>query len=132
MNMSDFDALPPVSELVLAAGVESDLPEIERWLAELPACAFGQVFIESASALPELRAPIGVSVCRVDYFFEPGEALFSAVDAWCSEWLWAEADVDRSLLLWTSGDSASVVQGCRGRIERKIARREPSVATPVR
>lgn len=132
MKAFDCGITDPVSELVLGAGAQSDIPALREWLAELPGSAYGQVFIESDAELPDLRCPVGVNVSRVAVFFEPGEALASAVDAWCVEWLWAEAEFERSLLLWTGGEDALAAQECRRRIERRLGRREPAVATPVR
>lgn len=131
MNSFDLEFHEPASDLVLAAGVEADLPAIREWLAELPESVYGQVIIESDEELPRLETPAGVGVTRVTHFFEPGMALAMAVDAWFDEWVWAEADSPRTLQFWTRSGEAPAFGACRRRMQRLLGRREPSVAQTV-
>lgn len=131
MNTFDFDAHTPSSDLVLAAGLAVDVPEIGEWLAQLPSDAYGCVFIESDEPVPAFDAPAGVAICRVKHFFEPGVALAEAVDAWFDEWVWAESDVQRSLQMWTPTGEAPAFGACGRRMQRLLGRRAPAVAQAI-
>lgn len=131
MNDFDFVSHEPVRDLVLAAGGVEDLAEMQEWLNELPADAYGQVFVEGDAKFEALSVPAGVSVNRVPVFVEPGVALAAAVDGWLGEWVWVEADVDRSLHLWTALGELPAYGACKRRMQRLLGRREPSVAQPL-
>ncbi|MGJ0204300.1 hypothetical protein NHL51_09070 [Leucobacter sp. gxy201] len=134
----EFEHAAPMGDLVLAVGSVRDLPEIRAWLAGLPADAYGQVLIESCSgladALEPLAAPAGVAVNSVPFGLEPGEGLARAVTAWLDEWVWAEADIDRSVQMLACDDPSPAMRECWSRVDRKIARRRFAIgatATPV-
>lgn len=135
MENFDFEQAAPVGDLVLAAGSLRDLPEIRAWLAELPQDAYGQVLIESCSGLTEalepLEAPANVAVNRVPYGLEPGEGLARAVTAWLDEWVWAEAEIDRSVSVLACDDPSPAMRECWNRIDRKIARRRFAVGATM-
>lgn len=119
----ESESAAPQGELVVAAGTAKDLPAIEGWLAELPANAYGQVLIESDSSLGAVAAPAGVTVHRICLGIEPGEGLARAVNAWLDEWVWVEADIDRSVRVWACDEPVPAMRECWGRFDRKIARR---------
>lgn len=135
MEFFEFESAAPVGDLVLAAGSVRDLPEIRSWLAELPADAYGQVLIESCSGMAEvlepLKAPAGVAVNRVPFGIEPGEGLARAVTAWLDEWVWAEADIDRSVNVLACDDPSTAMRECWSRVDRKIARRHFAIGATV-
>jgi NADPH-dependent ferric siderophore reductase len=90
-------------EHVLLAGDVDDLPNIVAALAWLPADAYGQVLVEAARDvdLPELAAPLRVTVHRVDRSPEgDGVAAGRAVAAWVEEWIPDEPDERRTVSIW--------------------------------
>lgn len=135
MESFEFEHAAPCGDLVLAAGSVRDLPEIRAWLAELPADAYGQVLIESCSGLTEalepLEAPAQVAVNSVPFGLEPGEGLARAVTAWLDEWVWAEADIDRSVSVLACDDPSPSMRECWSRVDRKIARRRFAVGATM-
>ncbi|WIB75863.1 SIP domain-containing protein [Curtobacterium sp. MCPF17_002] len=93
------------SERILLAGGVDDLPEISRMLEDLPANAYGQVFVEVAlqEQVRSLPAPPRVtvswlvrsaraSVVAPLVFADHGEALAAAVTGWASEWCVADCE----------------------------------------
>ena len=129
---------PAGIECVLAAGDAADLPALRDWLRALPEAAYGQVFIEVFAPIQIVPLPLPprVSVtwlCREQRDASPrpgigrgrGEALASAVDAWCDEWLWADSNSVRNIELWTGARTSPVMQNYWTALDRRLEKRWP-------
>lgn len=131
--MNDFIGATENS-CVLVAGTLADLPAIRTHLAEMPRDAYGQVFIEScspASLHEPLEAPARVAVSWVAPVAEDiadwqGIGLVQAVEAWASEWLWAEGDEAREVRMWCGGAEHDLVAEYWAALDGRIARRATS------
>lgn len=129
---------PAGIECVLAAGDAADLPSLREWLRGLPEGAYGQVFIEVFAPIQivplPLPAHVGVTwLCREQREVSPrpgigrgrGEALATAVDAWCDEWLWADSNAVRNIELWTGARTSPVMQNYWTALDRRVEKRWP-------
>lgn len=94
-------------DLILLAADESDLAVVEAVLAQLPAKARGQVFVEvaDASRIVPLAGPGRVCISWLDR--SRGQSLAEAVTAWLQEMLPVEADREHCVYAWTSGDAGA-------------------------
>lgn len=104
------------TNFVLAAGVITDLPELERWCATLPNDAWGTIFIEAFTPHQKraVQTPAGVSVvwlCReqgnfltsTSTFPAKGALLTRAVNAWLDEWVRADPFAGDHYYIWAGG-----------------------------
>jgi NADPH-dependent ferric siderophore reductase len=93
----------PLRHVLVAADLV-DLPVVELLLADLPASAYGQVYVETPAGaeLPELAAPARLTVTRLTRTADtaPGDLLGAAIAGWVAEWLPEEPCEDRSVALW--------------------------------
>lgn len=119
------------SERILLAGGVDDLPAITRMLEDLPANAYGQVFVETA--LPEqvhtLPAPPRVTVTWLVrsarpsavaslVFADHGEALASAVTGWAAEW--CVADCEPRTTVWIGCADSPWVERARSVVQIEL------------
>jgi NADPH-dependent ferric siderophore reductase len=102
---------------VLFVGDSRDLFAIRNMLVELPATAYGQVFIEIAASIQreQLEAPAGVSVTWLsrdrDYFAGEvlpvrGQLVSRAVRAWATEWMPQTATEQDGFVMWVGCSSS--------------------------
>lgn len=89
---------------VLLAGDSADLPDLLALAATLPADAYGQVYVEVASAvqIEPLPTPARVAVTWLvrehdDGIAARGALLAAAVDGWIAEWMPAGVRDDRRI-----------------------------------
>ena len=117
---------------VIAAGDINDVRGLRAWCATLPADAYGQIFIEvfAPFQVEPLKAPerVGVTwICRErlrpstrpGIGIPRGQALATAVDAWCNEWLRADPG-SHHFTLWMGARSSSVMRSFWARIESEL------------
>ncbi|MGN8048794.1 SIP domain-containing protein [Curtobacterium sp. 22159] len=120
------------SERILVAGGPDDLQEITRMLQELPANAYGQVFVEVALAeqVATLPAPPRVTVTWLVrserpsavstlVFADHGEALAEAVTAWAAEW--CVADCEPRTTVWIGLAESPWVERARSVVQLELA-----------
>jgi NADPH-dependent ferric siderophore reductase len=89
---------------VLLAGDSADLRDLRALTASLPADAYGQVYVEVASALQiePLATPVRVAVTWLvresgSGVIARGALLTAAVDAWIDEWMPEGVRADRRI-----------------------------------
>jgi len=124
---------------VLIAGCSADIPAIHRILCELPAMAYGQVYIEIASPVQSRSWPVpdGVVVTwlrrdlhegELGASLPKGELLARAVTAWMSEWL-PEEEPAVPGFVWLGGATSRSVDGIYAELSRRL---DPMPHEPAR
>lgn len=114
---------PAHADCVLAVADASDLDALREWCADLPANAYGTVFVEvfAPMQIVDLQAPRRVAVrwiCREELSPSPrpgigvprGQALASAVGAWFDEWLGTDPEAADRYLIWAGARSTPIMR----------------------
>ncbi|MBN9178214.1 MAG: SIP domain-containing protein [Microbacterium sp.] len=114
----------------LIAGDAGDLPFLDRLLSRLPSDAYGQVFIEVATAfqITELPAPVGMTVTWLvnnsATRAEPrGELAARAAVAWVAEWMPETQDAHEApYVMWIGGTTSVVLDRLHDRLGDRLDR----------
>ncbi|QJU54928.1 SIP domain-containing protein [Herbiconiux sp. KACC 21604] len=134
--MESFPLADGETAHVLLAGDTTDLTPIRRILSELPADAYGQVYIEIVSPIQirELPRPAGVNLTWLRRDLVPhgllviaprGELIRSAVSAWVAEWMpEATSEGGDRIVLWVGCNASPRV----GALYRELASRLSAAA----
>jgi NADPH-dependent ferric siderophore reductase len=127
--MESFELATGETPHVLLAGDTTDLTPIRRILSELPADAYGQVYLEIVSPIQirPIERPEGVSLTWLRRDLVPhglleiaprGELIRSAVTAWVAEWMpEAPSEGGERIHLWVGCNASPRV----GSLYRELA-----------
>lgn len=114
----------------LLAGDGSDVPMLERLLSRLPSDAYGQTFIEVATAfqITDLPAPPGMTVTwlvnnSATRAQPRGERAARAAVAWVSEWLPEEQDAHAEpYVMWIGCGTSAIMNELADQLGERLDR----------